>query len=180
MNDDIERRLCAVTPRGAPLELRARVLAAVGAQVRRADANRSRWPRRLAIGGLLALGLFGGVVANIWVNDELDRRLAIVLGPPPVQIRAAEIAADVASITDPATARWVYERLAAGRPREGGPREYATRLRGLVQQFTVDLEENANEATRKNRQMDRDRRSSCDRHPAHAQCLLRVEYRHTA
>jgi hypothetical protein len=180
MRDDIERRLSALPPRGAPPELRSRVLAAVEAQLRQPDAARSRWLSRLAIAGCLALGLVGGVLTNRWVNDELDRRLAIVLGLPAAQRNSAAIAADVASITDPATARWAYERLALGAPRAVSTHDYALRLRGLIRQFTVDLEENADEATRKDRQMDRDRRSRLDCHPADAQCLLRVEYRYTA
>ena len=48
MNDDIERRLRQVTPRGAPPELRPRVLAAVADQLRLATPLPSRRPFRPA------------------------------------------------------------------------------------------------------------------------------------
>ena len=65
----------------------------------------------------------------------------------PSRKQAAEIAADVASITDPATGQWVYERLAASRPHDDAARQYAVRLQQMIQQLTVDLKETADEAT---------------------------------
>ena len=176
MNDDIERRLRQVTPRGAPPELRSRVLAAVAGELHAVTHSRRTHRPGLAV----AAALLAGLALNYWVNDTLDRRLAIVLGPPPVHRQAAEIAADVASITDPSTGQWVYERLAAGRPRDDDGRQYAVRLQQMIQQFTVDLKETADETPQKNPQMDRDRRGSRDRHPADAQRVLRLEHRNTA
>jgi hypothetical protein len=178
MNDDIERRLRRVTPRGAPPELRARVLAALAAELPSGDPAASRRTFRPALA--VAAALLASLGLNFWVNDRLDRRLAVVLGPPPVHRQAAEIAADVASVTDPATGRWVYQRLAASRPREEDARQYAIRLRQMIQQLTANLEETADEAPQENPQMDRDRRGSRDRHPALRQCLLRLEHRNTA
>jgi hypothetical protein len=178
MNDDMERRLRQVTPRGAPPELRPRVLAAVAAQLRAGNPPSSRRPLRPALA--VAACLLASLALNYWVNDALDRRLAIVLGPVPVQRQAAEIAADVASITDQSTGQWAYERLAAIGPHGDDARQYAVRLQQMIQQLTIDMKETANEETRKDPQMDRDRRGSRDRHPIDAQCLLRVEHRHTA
>jgi hypothetical protein len=47
----------------------------------------------------------------------------------------------------------------------------------LIQQLTLDVKETADEAPRKNPQVDRDRHGSRGHHPTDAQCLLRVEYR---
>ena len=80
------------------------------------------------------------------MNDRLDRRLAIVLGPPPVRRQAALIAADVASITDASAGQWVYKRLAADRPDFDAARQYADQLRRMIQGITFDLKEHPNEA----------------------------------
>ncbi len=178
MNDDIERRLRQASPRGAPPELRPRVRAAVAEQLQRAVPLPSPWSFLPAI--VVAAGLLAGIALNYWVNETLDRRLAVVLGPPPLRRQAAEIAADVASITDPVIGQWAYEQLSSRPPRGEDARQYAVRLQGLIQQFTVDWKETADETPRKNPQMDRDRRGSRDRYPADAQRLLRMEHRNTA
>jgi hypothetical protein len=178
MNDDIERQLRQVIPRGAPSELRPRVLAAVAEQLQPVAPLPSR--RSISPALAVAAALLASLALNFWVSDRLDRRLEMVFGPPPVHKQAAEIAADVAAITDPTTGQWVYERLVAHRPDRDSTRQYAFQLQQLIQQFTVDLKETADETPRKNSQMDRDRRGSRDYHPADAQCLLRVEHRHAA
>jgi hypothetical protein len=175
MNDEIERRLHQMTPRGAPAELRRRVLAAVDEPLRPVTPLRSRRSFRPALA--VAIGVLASLALNFWVSDRLDRRLAIVLGPPPVRKQAAEIAADVASITDSATGQWVYERLAADRPDHDAARRYAVWLQQLIQQFTLDFKEFADESPQKNPLGDLDRRGSRDQHPAASQRLLRVEYR---
>jgi hypothetical protein len=178
MNEDIERRFRRVSPRGAPPELRPRVLAAIADEL---PPPISRPSRRAFYPGLAAAaGVLIGVASNFWVTDALDRRLAIVLGPPPVSRQAEEIAAEVASITDPTTGRWAYERLVASRPPDHDARHYAIRLQQMIQELTFDPKETANEATHKNPQMDRDRRGSRDRRPVDAQCLVRLEYGNTA
>ncbi len=178
MNDDIERRLRQVTPMGTPGELRSRVMAAVAEslQVRAPLPARRSFRPALAV----AASLLASLALNFWVNDRLDRRLAIVLGPQLVRKQAADIAADVASITDLATGQWVYDRLGADHSEHDAARQYAVRLHQLIQQLTLDFKETADEAPRKNPQVDRDRHGRRDYHPADAQCLLRVEYRYRA
>jgi hypothetical protein len=178
MNDDIERRLRRVKHVGAPPELRARVLAAVADHLRPATA--ASWHRPLGLAIAVAASVLAGLALNYWVADTLDRRLAIVLGPPPACRQAAEIAAEIASITDHATGQWAYARLAGGQTHDNDGRRYAVRLRQMIQQFTVDLQETADETPEKNPEMDRNRRGSVDSHPADAQCMLRLDHRDTA
>jgi hypothetical protein len=45
-----------------------------------------------------------------------NRRPVVVLGPPPVDSQTAEIADDIAAITDTAVGEWAYRQLAAARP----------------------------------------------------------------
>jgi hypothetical protein len=137
MNDNIERRLRQVTARGASPELRPRVLAAVAGQLRLATPLPSRGPLRLALA--IAASLLAGLALNYWVNDAIDRRLAVVFGPRPVPKQAAELAAEIASITDPATGQWAYQRLAASHPRDDDAHQYAVRLQQMIQQLTVDI-----------------------------------------
>jgi hypothetical protein len=175
MNDDIERRLRQVTPRDAPPELRTRVLAAVAGQLQADTPLPSRRrPFRPAIA--VAASLLASLALNYWINDTIEGRLAIVLGPPPISRRAAEIADEIASITDPETGRWVYERLAASGPRDDDVREYAVRLQQMIQRLTADMKETVHEAPQKSPQMDWNRRGSRDCHPADAQCVLRLEH----
>lgn len=178
MSDDLERKLRQVTPRSAPPELRLRVLAAVADELNLVTP--SRRPPRLALAVAVAATVLVSLAMNFVVSDAVDRRLAIVLGPRPVQRQAAEIAADIASVTDSTTGQWAYERLASDRPRGDDAHRYALRLRRAIQQFTVDLGETTDETPRKNPQVDRDRRGSRDRRPADAQYVLRLEHRDTA
>ena len=178
MNDDIERWLRRVPPRGAPPELRPRVLAAVAEQLRPVTPLPSRGSFRLALAA--AAALLASLALNFWVNDRLDRRLALLLGPPPVRKQAAEIAADIASITNNSTGQWVYDRLATDRPVHDAARRYAVQLQQLIEQLTIDFKETTNETPRSNPQTDREGRGSRDYHPADAQCLLHVEHRYTA
>ncbi|MGO9469079.1 MAG: hypothetical protein ACLQIB_47305 [Isosphaeraceae bacterium] len=178
MNDEIESVLRQVTPPGAPRQLRARVLGAVADELRPAAVPPSR--RRFRPGLAVAASLLASVALNYWVNATLDRRLAVVLAPPPVRRQAAEIAADVASITEPSTGKWVYERLTSGRPNGDDTRQYAVRLQQMIRELIVDHKENADEAPEKNPQMDGDRRGSRDHHPAAIECLFRLAHRNTA
>ena len=111
MNDEIERRLRRMSPRGAPPELRPRILAAVAAELGDPAPPSSRRRFRPALAASFAV-IFG-LALNYWANVDIDRRLAMVLGPRVVSRQAAEIAADVASVTDPATGQWAYDRLVA-------------------------------------------------------------------
>ncbi len=178
MSDEIERLLRQVTPPRAPGELRARVLAAVADQLRSSAAPRSR--PRFRPGLAVAAGLLASISLNFWVDAELDRRLAVVLGPPPVRRQAAEIAADIASVAGPSTGQWAYDRLTFRRPQTGGLLQYVVQLELMIQELTVNDKETANEAREENPQMDRDRHSSRDHRPFAPQCLLRLEHRNTA
>jgi len=174
--NDVERLLQSATPRGAPPELRDRVLAAVADELdSSARPGRSLHPA-LAVAAAVVVSL----ASNVLVSDAVDRRLAIVLGPIPVQKQAAEIADDISSITDAPSGRWAYERLTAGRSRDDEARQYAVRLQQMIQHFTFDPQGAADETPRENPQMDRDRHGSRDRRPFDAQYVLRLEHRNTA
>jgi hypothetical protein len=103
----MEQILGQVTPRGAGAALRGRVLGALECELRK----RPRWERLFwpAAAAAILLGIF----LNYWVAKSGSERLARVMGPPAVSRRAAELAADIAAVTDEATGRWAYERLAA-------------------------------------------------------------------
>src|SRR5262245_16906616 len=68
MIDDIERRLRRMAPRGAPTELRARVLATVADHLAPAVQSSPRRKRRPALA--VAAGLLASLGLNIWVNDR--------------------------------------------------------------------------------------------------------------
>ena len=81
MNDDIERLLNQVTPLGVPAELRSRVLAAVAGPLQTPAPLPSRRSFRPVL--FVAASLLASLALNFWVSDQLDRRLAMVLGPQP-------------------------------------------------------------------------------------------------
>jgi hypothetical protein len=177
MSDEIERLLSRPTPRGAPPALRDRVLAAVAEEL---DAARPR--RRFSPSLAAAAAVLVALASNYLASEAVDRRLAVALGPRVPQKRAAEIAADVASLTDPATGRWAYERLTAAGDRDEEVRRYADRLQKMIQLSTFDLDSTGadDEAPPKNPQMDRDLHGGRDRRPPAAQYVLRLEHRQTA
>jgi len=108
-DDEMEQILRQVRPRGAGAALRSRVLAGVAGQLR--APSRPRWERVFWPAAAAAILL--GVLLNYWVAKRGSERLARIMGPPAVSKRAAELAADIAAVTDEATGRWAYERLAA-------------------------------------------------------------------
>ena len=83
---------------------------------------------------------------NHVVNTTVDRRLAAVLGPRPIPRQAAEIAADIAALTDSRTGQWAFERLAASRGEEGDAQLYPLRLQQMIHQLTADSKETPDEA----------------------------------
>ena len=179
MNQDIERLLDDLTPRGPGPELRDRVLAAVGDALAEAPTPACRRLRfRPGLG--VAAALLVSLLINHIVNASLDRRLAAVLGPPTVPRQAAEIAAEIAVLTDSRTGQWAFERLAASQSQSVDPQHYPVRLQELIRQVTGDLEEPSHETSEENPQVDRDLRGSIDRHPPGAQRLLRLEHRNRA
>jgi hypothetical protein len=178
MSDNVERRLRQVTPHAAPPALRVRVLAAVADELDLVNPSRRSLRRGLAVA--VAAAVLVSLAVNYVVSDSIERRLAVVLGPRPVRRDAAEIAADIASVTDASTGQWAYERLAFDRPRGEDALRYAVRLRQVIQQSTVDLEEITDETPQKNPHVGRDRRGSRDCRPADAQYVLCLEHRQTA
>jgi len=107
MSDDTERILERLCPRGAPPELRQRVLEAVGKGL--AAGPTSRWGRRWGLA--VAAGLLLGVSLNVWAVRTVDRRLARLYGPTPVPRQITEYARTVEAVTDAATAHWMEEQL---------------------------------------------------------------------
>ena len=110
-DEEMERILRQATPRGADAALRPRVLSAVARGL--SAPSRFRWERIFWRAAAAAILL--GVLLNYWVTVQGKERLAQIMGPPAVSRRAAELAADIAAITDEATGRWAYDRLAASR-----------------------------------------------------------------
>jgi len=203
MNDEAEHVLGRLTARGAPPELRGRVLDAVWAELRVAadapvavgarspagdgpeDAGRraaaarpARYGRHMLL--VVAASLVAAVGLNLLVHRTLDRRMAALLGAAPVQKQAAQLASEVASVTDRQTGQWVYQRLIAARPRPTTVGEYAAQLQQAIRQFTTDLTDNSHATTQEIPQMDWHRSGRDDRRPAGAQRLVRLEHRYTA
>ena len=75
------------------------------------------------------------------VNTTVDRRLAAVLGPRPIPRQAAEIAADIAALTDSQTGKWAFDRLASQRGQEGDAQLYPLRLKQMIDQLTAETQE---------------------------------------
>ncbi len=131
MNQDIERLLDELTPRGPAPELRARVLDAVANVL--ADApTPTRRRFRVGPGMGVAAALLAGLMMNYLANASVDRRLKAALGPPPVPRQAAEIAAEITVLTDSRTGRWAFEQLTASRSDSSEAQPYPVRLQELI------------------------------------------------
>jgi hypothetical protein len=185
MNQDIKGLLRQVTPGKLPPELRQRVLAAVeeelSATCPAALQSRRTHPRRGTYAGLaVAASLLASLFLNHVVNTTVERRLAAVLGPQPIPRQAAEIASEIALLTDSRTGKWAFERLAAGRGRDDDAPIYPLRLRTMIHQLLADFQETSDESTQEDLQMDRNRRGSRDRHPPGAERSFRLEHWNTA
>jgi hypothetical protein len=129
MNDDIEQRLGHLTPRGPRAELRPQVLAAVAGQLQ-ADRESRRF-RRSAL--VVAASIVLGVALNIGLSRASDRRIAKLLGPPPLSKQALEIAEFVGKATDAETGQWVYRQLAPTPTSGDGRAAYAAYCEMLQQ-----------------------------------------------
>lgn len=152
MSDELERLLSQITPRGAPPELRPRVLEAVAEEL---DSRRRRGNRpALALAGVAA-ALVLSLALNYQVSRASERRLTRILGPIPASKRALELANDIAAITDAETGRWAYERLAPKREAVQAIPEHAKELRRLIHELTLDLPETDHEAPQENPRLDR-------------------------
>jgi hypothetical protein len=125
MKNDIERILESFKPRGAPAELRSRVLGAVRGELVAASrlpvlAVLARWDVRAAAAAAALLLL--GVLFNTWAIRWDDARQARLYGPQPLprQIRETVLAAQHAAGPEGAefverrlVAAWAYRRRAA-------------------------------------------------------------------
>jgi hypothetical protein len=181
MNNDIERRLSELRLPGPGPALRERVLAAVASELK-FGGKPVRMRRRFRISPALAIVacLGGSLLLNHLVSSALDRRLARLLGPPLVPRQAAELAAEIASITDAKTGRWALARLTACGSQGSDPRHHANRLQTLIRELTADVEGNPDETPQENSQVGRDLRGSRDHPASGAERLVRLEHWNTA
>jgi hypothetical protein len=163
MNDDVERLLGQLTPRGAPTALRARVLDAVAEHLSDAPATperpdaafRFRWDRWPAVvvaaSVLLALGL------NLWVARLGDARLAAIYGPQPVPRYITEIADTIASVTDAEIGERVRQQLlAAQRPRRVSMEQALQHYENVLNAILLVEKDLRHEAVQEDTEMDRD------------------------
>ncbi len=153
---DVEHLLDRLTPRGVRPELRPEVLAAVESQLEEGTASAWPWRSALAVAALLLLG----IAMNVGVNKVAERRMAQLFGPPPISKQAMELANAVEKITDPQTARWVYQQFAAPRPCEDESPNYAAYsdlLRRLINESLSFPKDTHDEAPKKDNHLDRDR-----------------------
>jgi hypothetical protein len=113
MKNDIERILESFKPRGAPAELRSRVLGAVRGELVAVSRPTvlARWDVRTAAAAAALLLL--GVLFNTWAIRWDDARQARLYGPQPLprQIRETVLAAQHAA--GPEGAEFVERRLVA-------------------------------------------------------------------
>jgi hypothetical protein len=135
MNDDLPEIFRTLTARPAPAELRAKVLAAAACELASSPRrSRPRWERicELSVAAALLAGV-GLHVARWRADRDLEAR---VYGPRPVPSAVARIAADVESVTDASTGRWLRARLSAARPRTtGGATSTSDEYRRLIDDF---------------------------------------------
>jgi len=120
MNEDLPQPFGQLTPRPAPDELRARVLDAVAHEL--AGRTPPRWERVLE--GAVAASLLLGIGLSVWQQRAEEAWQVRVYGRPPVSRAIADVAQDVASVTDEQTGKWVQQRLSESRP----PRRHAEPL----------------------------------------------------
>ena len=184
MNDDIERLLDRLTPRGVRAELRVDVLAAVTGALQ-AEPDRlcesrtnSPWLRRSAL--VVAASLLVGVALNVWANETSKRRLARLFGPPPVSKRAMEIADAIEEITDAQTAQWVYRRLTVPHRSDGYPAKYYATLERLIRELETVPKDSYYEPPEKDTEMDRDRPGRAGGDRTGCQRRVRLDHRYTA
>ena len=202
MTDNVEQRLRQLTPRGCDPALRTRVLAKLGDELfafgGRGDDNGdepsqnaafapastlSRYSRHIMYSAATLLVVAAAL--NVWVHRSMNRRLAVAFGPPPVRQQAAEVAATVASVTDPQTGRWAYLRLSPSPPKGFALLQNADRIQAIYRQLSLEIQDhaqdtNSHETNQKNSQMDGPLRRRDDLSIAAAQCLVRLEHRDAA
>ncbi|OJW17790.1 MAG: hypothetical protein BGO49_26685 [Planctomycetales bacterium 71-10] len=147
MNDDVERRLSGLTPRGSPDGLRARILRAVDEELARETAAprpRRRFPAGLATAAALLLSVW----LNHRANQSSDALIDRAFGPRPVSPRAIAIAGDIAEVAGPEAGRWALDRLSVQAPAGVADLDrHAAELRRLVRELALDLRETDDETT---------------------------------
>jgi len=174
--NDIERFLHSQTPRGAPPELRARILASAAARLREETAL--LWFRRSALASTAAVIL--AIALNTWVSMSLDHRLARLVGPPSLQQEAAEVAQEVEQVTDAPTRQWLYHRLAVRRSPSGGPGKYFAAFEQLVHEMQ-SLERNTHDETpQEDHEMGHGRTGRLNDSGSDGQRRVRLDHRFTA
>jgi hypothetical protein len=158
MRDDLERRLAGLTPRGAPAELRARILLAVEAELAREVSSRPR--RRFPFSLATAAALLLSVGLNYGANRASDARLDRAFGPRPVSPRALAIARDVAEVAGPEAGRWTLDRLSSTVPGVAPDlARHAAEVERLARELSLETLEDVHEAPHPEiPQVDRDRR----------------------
>lgn len=148
--DELEKRLQQLTPTRASQELRTKTLAAIRSQLA-SDASPdtitlapkpdrpaigwSRW-----IGSAVCLLLLLSIASNWWVNRSLDQRLAQIMGPPPRQRQADEIAQEIAAITDEQMGEWMYQRLTRKPKHRPFDKTYFAKLDEFIKQLNLPVE----------------------------------------
>jgi hypothetical protein len=175
VNEDLEGVLGRLTPRGAPPGLRPQVLAAVEdrLQAPAVSPRTRRWALAAAALLLVSVGL------NVWVNRMHERRLAGLLGPPPVPYEAAQIASAIARVSDAETGQWFLRRLAARRQPQGDPARYQARIEQILHNLQADFKEIDDEKAQEDPQVDRDRAGRAGGSASDCQRLVRLDYRRT-
>ena len=108
MNDEVERFFEQASSRDATPQLRARILDAVGQELR---GTGNRWQRRAGLA--VAVSIVLAVALNAWVVGASNRRRAALYGPKPVPTEIAEICRSIESVTDAETGQWIERQLAA-------------------------------------------------------------------
>ena len=107
----LEQQLGQLQPRGAPRELRQRVLGKL-ADAQRPALHRQRKPARDRIGNWVTAALVF-LAATAWIVNlrYQDRRLAALLGPTPAERRAADLIESIQLVADPEQLQAVHDRL---------------------------------------------------------------------
>lgn len=176
MNDDLEQFLERLTPRGADRAVRARVLGAVQAELRR--GRTPAWGRRCLLAA--AAMLLAAVGLNIWVYRAVDRRLARFERPDPAAVRAADVAEAIAAVTDAETGRWTFERLTAARRPADVPKRYAEWLKQVLDETLIASKDVDHESLEEHRPGVRERSGRRNRGAPGVQRLRDLEHRRTA
>jgi hypothetical protein len=111
MNDKIERVLKGLAPRGAPADLRDRVLGSVLESLAGEPAvtRRVRWDLRVA--AAVAASLILGATLNLWAIRSDDARQARLYGPDVLPRGICETVQTAEHVAGPECAEWVRQQV---------------------------------------------------------------------